>query len=283
MPPQRIALLTDFGYQDAYAGILKGVISQISPETAILDITHGIPAGNIRWGAYTLMTALSFFPAQTVVVGVVDPGVGSERRGICIQTEKFSLVGPDNGLFSYVLRQEPALAVYRLENPAYFLDPVSSTFHGRDIFAPVAAHLCRGIPPAELGPPLALTDPVCLDWPQPQLTTTEIRGEIVLYDHFGNLISNLSRRQVLEFCGQTASVHAPFVHASLPCELEIAATRLTCIEPTYAAVPPQSLVALWGSSGLLEISVNQGNAQAQLGVQIGEPVILRRSQANTSA
>lgn len=266
---QRIALLTDFGYQDAYAGILKGVISQISTNTAILDITHGIPAGNIRWGAYTLMTALSFFPAQTVVVGVVDPGVGSERAGICIQTEKFYLVGPDNGLFSYVLREHPPLAAYRLENPAYFLDPVSTTFHGRDIFAPVAAHLCQGVPASELGPPLA--EPFCFEWPEPQVSASEIRGEVVLYDHFGNLISNISRRQVLDFLAQKASVHQ-----AQPCEIEIASARLGQIEPTYAAVPPKSLVALWGSSDLLEISVNQGDAQAQLGAQVGDQLVLRR-------
>ncbi len=266
---QRIALLTDFGYQDAYAGILKGVISQISPSTAILDISHGIPAGNIRWGAYTLMTALSFFPAQTVVVGVVDPGVGSERAGICIQTEKFYLVGPDNGLFSYVLREHPPLAVHRLTNSAYFLDPVSATFHGRDIFAPVAAHLCRGVPASELGPPLAT--PVCFAWPEPQVSATEIRGEILLYDHFGNLISNISRRQVLDFLGQKASVHQ-----ALHCEIEIASTRLERIEPTYASVAPKTCLALWGSSDLLEFSVNQGNAQAQLGVQVGDKLVLRR-------
>jgi len=276
MSAQRIALLTDFGYQDAYTGILKGVISELSPNTPILDITHGIPAGNIRWGAYTLMTALSFFPAQTVVVGVVDPGVGSERAGICIQTEKFWLVGPDNGLFSYVLREHPPLAVYRLSNPTYFLDPVSATFHGRDIFAPVAAHLCRGVPASELGPPLA--SPVSFDWPEPQLSSTEIRGEILLYDHFGNLISNLPRRQVLDFLGQKASLHE-----ALPCEIEIASARLGRVEPTYAAVPPHSLVALWGSSDLLEISVNQGNAQAQLGVQVGDKLVLRRPSCLTEA
>lgn len=269
MSADRIALLTDFGYQDAYVGILKGVINRIGPDIPILDLTHGIPAGDIRWGAYTLMTALSFFPAQTVVVGVVDPGVGSARKGICIQTEQFYLVGPDNGLFSYVLKSHPPLAVYSLENSDYFLDPVSLTFHGRDIFAPVAAHLCRGVPPEAFGPPLAA--PICLDWPEPEVSATELRGQILLHDHFGNLISNLPRSQVLAFLGQKASVHE-----ALSCELLLADRRLQRIEPTYSAVPPHTLVALWGSSDLLEISINQGNAQTQLGTQVGDPVILRK-------
>jgi S-adenosyl-L-methionine hydrolase (adenosine-forming) len=269
MTHQRIALITDFGYEDAYVGMLKGVISARAPQAQILDITHGIPAGNIRWGAYTLMTSLSFFPPETVILGVVDPGVGSSRRGLCIQTEKFVLVGPDNGLFSFALREHPPLACYSIENPACFLEPVSQTFHGRDIFAPVAAQICAGMPISNVGP--LISDWQAITWPEPKQTKTEIQGEILLHDHFGNLISNLSRSQVADFCKDAVSQHQ-----ALHCEIEIGGVRLLDIQPIYAAVPPQTLLALWGSSDLLEISINQGNAQKQLGVKVGDRIYLRK-------
>ena len=266
--PRRIVLLSDFGLSDPYAGILHGVIERFAPGAPVLDLTHGIPAGDIRWGAYTLMTSLRYFPPQSIVVAVVDPGVGSARRGLCLQTADFWLVGPDNGLFSYVLRESPLLGAWSLENSAYFLAPVSQTFHGRDLFAPVAAHLYNGVSAADLGPPIA--NLVELAWPEVVHSPGCLCGEVLLSDHFGNLITNIARTDIERCRGQALGTHE-----RLACRIQLADTDIIGIETTYASCAPGELLALWGSSDLLEISVNCGNARQRLNAGPGTPVQIR--------
>lgn len=147
-----ITLTTDFGARDWYAGVMKGVIARIAPEAEVIDLTHEIPAGDIRAGAFALAAAYRFFPKGSIHLGVVDPGVGSARPGVAVQTADFWFLGPDNGLLSWALAREKLLAIRALEQPDYFLKPVSGTFHGRDVFAPVAAHLSRGVPMEKFGP-----------------------------------------------------------------------------------------------------------------------------------
>ena len=189
-----ITLTTDFGTSDWFVGTMKGVIAGIAPKATIIDLTHDLPPGDIRGGAFALAASYRFFPKGTVHVAVVDPGVGSRRKAIAVQTAKGFFVGPDNGVLSWALVKEKAKAVHALENEAYFLKPVSQTFHGRDVFAPVAAHLSRGVPIKKLGP--ALKDFVRLDWPEPRRQRGGIEGEVVYIDRFGNAITNLEERPV---------------------------------------------------------------------------------------
>lgn len=260
--PRCLVLMTDFGLEDAYVGILKSVIERLAPGTQVLDLSHGIPAGQIRWGAYLLQSAWPYLPENSVLVAVVDPGVGSARRGLCLQVGTRYLVGPDNGIFSLVLRQTPASAIYCLENTDYFLHPLSHTFHGRDIFAPVAAHLLNGVPPAQFGP--ACTDILPLDWPSPhEREPGVLQGEVLLWDHFGNLITNFSRLEVEARLPSHALVR-----------IAIANQMIQGIHKTYAEVAVGTCLAVWGSGGYLEISIHQGDARRALGAEIGTPVYL---------
>jgi len=268
MKANRIAVLTDFGTQDAYVGLMKIVIDRIKPGAPVLDLTHEIPRGDIHWGAFTLMTSLRYFPEGTVVLAVIDPGVGSKRKGLCIQAGPFWLVGPDNGLFSYVLRDYPAQAIYSLENPGYFLERVSPTFHGRDIFAPVSAHLLNGVSPSDLGP--ALTEIVKLEWPEVKTQAHQMQGEVLFHDHFGNLITNISRED-MEACRNLKI--GP--HENLNCSLQINGHVLTEISSTYSQSQAGQLLALWGSSDFLEIAVNQGNAKNFLKAGKGTQILLK--------
>lgn len=260
--PRCIVLMTDFGLQDAYVGILKGVIERLAPGARVLDLSHGIPAGDLRWGAYLLQTSLPYLPPYSVLVAVVDPGVGSARRGLCIQAGDYWLVGPDNGLFSPVLRQIPASAIYSLENPDYFLHPLSQTFHGRDVFAPVAAHLFNGISPAVLGP--ICHEITSLSWPSPEYQEEGVlRGEVLLFDHFGNLITNFSRTEFESLLDSSSQL-----------QIVVAGKVLHGLQRTYADAPTGNFLALWGSGGYLEISLNQGHAQQVLGAAVGTPVFV---------
>src|SRR5436190_23539094 len=164
-PPRLVTLLTDFGTADWFVASMKGVLARLAPGTGIIDITHDISPGDMRAGAFALAASYRFFPKGTVHVAVVDPGVGSDRRAIAVRTTNYHFVGPDNGLLSWALKREEIKTVRALENTAYLLHPISHTFHGRDIFAPVAAHLSRGVPIHRFGP--ARKDLVRLEWPEP--------------------------------------------------------------------------------------------------------------------
>lgn len=255
-----ITLTTDFGTRDGFAGTMKGVVIGINPSATVVDLTHEIPPGDIRAGAFVLMAACRYFPKGAVHVAVVDPGVGSRRRAIAVQTANGWFVGPDNGLLSWALARERIRTIRQLENARYFLEPVSRTFHGRDVFAPVAAHLSRGVAAARLG--RGLKDFLRLPWPEPARRGQEIRGAIVYVDHFGNAITNID---------------AALLPVDEKAACEVAGKRkLRCgLAAFYGAVPVGRPVALMGSSGFLEIAVNGRSAARRYGLKTGDAVMVR--------
>jgi S-adenosyl-L-methionine hydrolase (adenosine-forming) len=255
-----ITLTTDFGTRDWFVGTLKAVVLNFHPRATVVDITHGIAPGDIRGGAFALMASCRFFPKGTVHLAVVDPGVGTSRRAIAVQTADFFFVGPDNGVMSWALARERIKAIRALENEKYFLRPVSGTFHGRDIFAPVAAHLSRGVPIRGLGP--AQEDFMRLPWPKSRLRHPGVEGEVLYLDRFGNAITNIEADAVRSL-GEGA------LHVF------VGRKRLCPIGAFYQSVPSGRPVAVLGSSGFLEIAVNGGSAAQQLGLRVGQAVTVR--------
>jgi S-adenosyl-L-methionine hydrolase (adenosine-forming) len=257
-----LTLLSDFGLNDGYVAIMKGVVAQINPHLSVIDLTHQIPPQNIAAGRFQLMNAYPYFPAGTVHVAIVDPGVGSDRRAIALQLDQGWLVGPDNGLLSGVFNQHLILTAIELTNPHYWRCPNPSvTFHGRDIFAPVGAHLASGVSIAEMG---SAIDPKSLvDWPLPALTVIpkgvgeHIQGCVQAIDHFGNLITNIPG-QVVQ--GKSWSVQVQQVEYPG--------------KTTYADGKPGQILALIGSHGWVEIAANREHAALRLGLDCGAPVSL---------
>ncbi len=270
-----ITLTTDFGMQDAYVGVMKGVMANIAPDARFIDITHTIPPQDVSGAAYVLWTALPYFPPESVHLVVVDPGVGTARRPIAAQTPWGILVGPDNGVFSYVWDTAPPSLIVELQNPAYQAPMTSATFHGRDIFAPAAAHIAQGVPLSEFG--ASVMDPVYLPLPVVEISETRIRGEIIYIDHFGNAVSSIGRliwdADMLHFDPAFGDNSAGVLHSSRT-HVHVAGQDLGVIQHTYGACGAGEALALVGSTGMLEIAVNQGNGAAQLGLQIGDPVAL---------
>lgn len=243
-----LTLLSDFGDHDVYVGVIKGVIAQTNPQIRVIDLTHQIPPQNIAAARFCLMNAYPYFPVGTVHLAVVDPGVGSRRKAIAIELAQGYLVGPDNGIFSGVLSQNPAISAVELTNLNYWRTPQpSSTFHGRDIFAPVAAHLASGVSLQQLGQEIDPATLVNLDIEECQQTATGITGCIQYIDHFGNLVSNIpaSYVQGKTWCVQASRLRIP-----------------GCA--TYSDVEVGDAIALVGSHGWVEIAINSGNAQIQL-------------------
>ncbi len=272
-----IALLTDFGTQDAYAGVLRGVLATISPHATILDLAHDIPRGDVRAGAFALWQATPYFPPQTIFLCVVDPGVGSPRRALAVAWPERICVGPDNGLFSYLIERDGPPDAVELAAQEFRLGEPSETFHGRDIFAPAAAHLASGVRLSDLGPPAD----ALVQFPTPHLQTLDgdvVEGEILYADHFGNLMTSIGilRREEAQlrldpWLGQgPASRLTGRDHlVRLPNGDELALRR------TFADVEPGRGVAYIGSSGLLEIGINQDSAAAKLAITPGQIVQLR--------
>ncbi|MBI2368991.1 MAG: SAM-dependent chlorinase/fluorinase [Deltaproteobacteria bacterium] len=256
-PGPLVTLLTDFGAREGYVGAMKGVLLSLNPRLRVVDLSHDVPAHDVGAGALLLAQCYPFFPAGTIHVAVVDPGVGGPRRGLLVQAAGQFFVGPDNGLFTLVYDREARARVRALTRPAYFRHPVSSTFHGRDVFAPVAAHLSLGVPPTRLGP--AVVDPVRLPWSRPVPGPSGVRGTVIHVDRFGNLITNIGQ----ESCGgrEVAGV--------------VLGGRRVRVHRTYDDVRPGELLALWGSSGLLEISVSRGRADRRLRARVGTRVHAR--------
>ncbi|BAY20341.1 hypothetical protein NIES2100_00820 [Calothrix sp. NIES-2100] len=253
LPPAKIlTLLSDFGDRDVYVGVMKGAIAQINSRLKVIDLTHQIPPQNIAAARFCLMNAYAYFPPGTVHVAVVDPGVGSQRRAIAVEFAGGFLVGPDNGIFSGVLSQNPAIAAVELTNFNYWRTPQpSNTFHGRDIFAPVGANLASGVPIPELGREIDPATLVQLNIGECQETTTGVVGCIQYIDHFGNLVSNIPGRYVQ---GKTWRVQVRGL--SIPgCE-------------TYSDVAVGEAIALVGSHGWVEIAINSGNAHSQLQINL---------------
>ena len=256
-----ITLTTDFGAEDWFTGTMKGVILSGNPRATLVDISHTIPAGDIRAGAFALAAACRFFPRGTVHLAVVDPGVGSNRDMIAVRTRDYFFVGPDNGLLSWALAKESVRCVHRLENPRYFLSPVSRTFQGRDVFAPVAAHLSRGVPIAKLGP--CVSDYQAIQFPAVVQRAGQLVGEILRVDHFGNAITNIPGD--LLGSGVASAVQIKVATRQRP---------LPMVE-FYGAVPKGTPVAIIGSTGFLEIAINDGNAAARLRLKVGGQVIVQ--------
>ncbi len=241
-----IGLITDFGLTDNYAGVMKAVISSINPNVAIIDICHNIEPGNIYQAAFQLFTGYKYFPPNTIFVVVVDPGVGSSRKAILIKKEPYFFIGPDNGVFSYILdNQDISNEIINITNEFYFLKNISKTFHGRDIFSPVAAELAKDFNYSKFGTPLNET-PVSLEIKKVNITRNFIKGFIIYTDKFGNIMTNIS---------------AELLSAYQIKEIKTGNIIISSISKTFMDVEPGKLVAISGSSGLLEIAVNMGNAR----------------------
>lgn len=261
MPGPIITLTSDFGTRDAYVGIMKGVILGIAPNARLVDLSHEIPPQALTIGALVLRSAVEFFPQETVHLAVVDPGVGSSRLPVAVVTERCTLVGPDNGLLYPSATVLGIREVRRLEREKFFRSEVSQTFHGRDIFAPVAAHLAAGVPPHEVGERVDRLQP--LDIPAPRREATGVSGEVIYVDRFGNLVTNIRAEDLSTFPVQDLSVSISQV--SLPAPVS-----------SYAAVEPGQPLAIVGSWGHLEVAVRNGDAARHFSAGVGTAVRVAR-------
>ncbi len=271
MPRPVITLTTDFGLKDGYVAAMRGVILRINPDAEIVDVTHDISPQDIASAAFVLGAAYSYFPEHSIHVAVVDPDVGTSRRALVLRTPKGVFVAPDNGLLTYVLKDyraktegqagfmEPCSVTapsgcdaFSLTNSSYWLSQVSSTFHGRDIFAPVAAHLSLGEQPEKMG--VAVAELTCLNIPDPKVKDKLMVGKVIHVDRFGNLITNIENKALL---GKKAVV-------------EIKNKTIVGIAHTYAS--KRGLAAILGSHGYLEIAVANGSAAEVLKARVGEEV-----------
>ena len=257
-----ITLTTDFGTRDGYAASMKGVILGIAPEAVVVDITHEIAPGDVRAGAFILMTTSRDFPPGTIHVAVVDPGVGTARKALAVRTARSTFLGPDNGLLSWALRAEGRYEAESIENPRFMRPSVSATFHGRDIFAPAAAHLALGAPFQALGPVVA---PREAPWITPTPRGEDLEGEVIHVDRFGNAVTNLALADLL--------ARAPLSGWSF----EAGGVALGGLVATYGAAEPGVPLVLTGSAGLIEVAVSRGSAAEILGLRPGSPVFARRA------
>lgn len=256
-----ITLTTDFGTGDWFVGAMKGVMVSVSGRNRIIDITHDIPPGDIQAGAFALASSYKYFPPDTIHVAVVDPGVGSSRPAIAVKTKSFVFVGPDNGVLSLALGNEDVQSIHRIENKALFHQPVSRTFHGRDIFAPVAAHLGREASIQDVGP--ATKNYIRLPWPNVQQQGDLTIGEVIYVDRFGNCVTNLPASTLT---GDSAPKQALLCNG-----------KLCPVAKYYSEVPNGEALALIGSSDCVEIALNGGNAAKTLNLKVGDAVSLKAS------
>jgi hypothetical protein len=255
-----ITLLTDFGTKDHYVTSMKGAILNINPRCTLIDITHHITPHDIKEGAFILGNAYSSFPKGTIHLSVVDPGVGGLRKPILLVTTNYFFVGPDNGLFTFALKREKVKKAVALTNPKYFLSPVSNTFHGRDLFAPVAAYLSLGVKPEAFGPELSSWGE--FDFKKPRIREGRLIGEILHIDAFGNLISNIDKEQLFHFVKDHSFV------------IRVGKRTIRGLKKGYWEGKRNEAMALIGSGGFLEISVREGNAQKVLRVKKGDQVTI---------
>lgn len=250
MQPVIITLTSDFS-TGHFVGIMKGVILGICPTARLVDLSHHIPRQDVRSGALVLEQAMGIFPQGTVHLAVVDPGVGSHRRSICLSAAGCLWVGPDNGLFTPMLRADPKARVFAIQRTDLMRQPMSDTFHGRDVFAPVAAHLAAGFPPSELG--AAVSDPVLLAWPQPQVEEDRLLGAVLGADIFGNLMTNLTREILNDFL------------QGAPASIRLGKISLEGVSAAYAHAPSGALVAVYNSLDRLELAINRGDLLGSMG------------------
>lgn len=258
-----ITLLSDFGLRDPYVAEMKAVIISICQKARIVDISHEIEKFNVRMGAFILAQAAPHFPKGTIHVAVVDPGVGTVRKPIIVETERAFYVGPDNGLLMLAARNDGVKCVYEIANPKYMFRRVSRTFHGRDIFSPAAAHLANGVDPSEFGP--TVENPMMPSFLSPKIVGNEVVGEILHIDRFGNLITNISE-SMLKALGISDGMNLQFKLGDREVRVKLCSS--------YDDVQKGSLLSIVGGTGFLEISINQGNASSFLNMRIGDHVIL---------
>ena len=270
--PRVITLTTDFGTSDAYVGVMKGVILGINPNVQVVDITHAVPPQDIHEAAFLIHSAYRYFPKGTIHVIVVDPGVGSDRQAIVCQTDHAFFVCPDNGILSYLLPEiendeEQLWHVVAIQNRAYYLPEVSQTFHGRDIFAPVAAHLSLGVLIDDIGPPLQ--NLVQLSLPPLTISNDKLTGGIIKIDSFGNAITNISESELIHLGNASTRGTSNY-------EVTVGSTQLKRLNRIYAESEIGAPLAIIGSSGMLEIAVNGGSAAQVLGLKQGDAVTIQR-------
>ncbi len=251
-----ITLTTDFGLKDPYVAEMKGAIFTINSQAQIVDVTHEVDKFNVRMGAYLLACAAPYFPDGAVHVAVVDPGVGTERRAVVVQTKRACFVGPDNGVLMLAAHAQGIEHIYELTEPKFMLPQVSNTFHGRDIFAPAAAHLTLGVSTSMFGEEVA--DPVRPKFAKVESKNGILIGEVLHVDGFGNIITNLTQKDLAE----TSSVAVTFHH--LP--LQLAITK------TYSETKPKEATALFGSNGFLEFALNRGSFSEKYSVNSGDEI-----------
>jgi len=267
-----VTFTTDFGLSDPFVGIMHGVLLNIHAETTIVDISHAVASYDLLEGAWTIAQSYRFFPPRTVHVVVVDPGVGSRRRPIIVETDDYIFVAPDNGVLSLVEAREPKFRVRLIAAERYFLQPVSQTFHGRDVFAPVAGWLSKGVAPAEFGP--EVTDYVHLPLPAVErVAENRLRGVVLRVDKFGNLITNISEQDAPELFAATPSAFS----------LQVAGQTITRPCHSYAEGGENELFVIAGSSGYLEIASRQASAAEKLGVRAGTRVEITLSPSITGS
>lgn len=261
-----VTLITDFGREDEYVGVLKGVMLCHCPHVEMVDISHDIPPQNIFAAGRLLSRSYNYFPRDTVHLAIVDPGVGSQRRLLAIKTSQYTFVGPDNGLFTPILKEETILDIRELTEKSYFLKYVSTTFHGRDIMAPVAAHLAAGLAIEKTGDRVDFGSCITLPGPFAKTTGDRLSGTVVSIDHFGNLCTNISREDIVNFSGQDNI------------EIQIGKYRIDSILNSYNEGEREIPIAVYDSHNFLEITVNSGNAGKLLAISTGEAVTVTKKQ-----
>ncbi len=260
-----VTLLTDFGLQDHFVGVMKGVIFNIHPEAEVVDISHHIPPHDIFQGAFMLKNAYTYFPSETIHVVVIDPGVGTSRRAIVVSSDKGYFVAPDNGVLSYIFAEDEIGEVREITADHYFLKPRSGTFDGRDLFAPVAAWMSKGVGIASFGE--LITDYKRFELPQPLAVQQGVWKCKILYaDRFGNLISNLNREQFKEFLDASEQGRFAF---------RLGEHTISRLSQSYTEGEKDEVMAIFGSSELLEFSVNLGSAAALTNLKAGNDFLLK--------
>lgn len=258
-----ITLTTDFGYRDPFVGIMKGVILNINPSASVIDITHGIRPQNIIEAAFVIEMSFESFPSKTIHVVVVDPGVGSVRRSILVVTDYHYFVGPDNGVFSQIFNSTETFKVIHITAEHYFIPQRSSTFHGRDIFAPVAAWLSRGINVTNFGD--TITDYVTIPIPLPVTPAKNtIEGNVIYIDHFGNAITNIKTRKIDDLFGSN-------IERRLKVEVK---GKEAPLKNYYSQAEDDGIYSLINSFGYIELFVRNGNASSNFGIAVGEKVVV---------
>lgn len=260
-----ITLTTDFGLHDEYVGLMKGVILSYTRDITIVDLSHGIPKHDIQHAAYIMQASYPYFPNSTIHIIVVDPGVGSSRGLILLEAADQTFIAPDNGVLTFVIKNNTNIRAFQITNEKLYLDRVSATFHGRDIMAPVAAQIAAGLAPEKVGPTIPISKLVTIPTSDADLLYAEkkIRGSVVSSDHFGNITTNIHFNEFRKIFSEEDSEKI---------RIRIKNHSITSLSASYASVLPGSLLALFGSRGYLEIAINQGNAAGKLQIITDEAV-----------